>query len=281
MAELPVLPFPTSRAWAAWLARNHATAAGVWIKFAKKASGIRSIYYPEALEIALCFGWIDGQSKRVDDAWFVQRFTPRGSRSLWSKINCDKATALIAAGKMKPAGLAEVERARKDGRWAQAYDSPSRASVPDDLAAAMAGNARLLVYLRQNGYPGWDQFAYWDAADQLYKIDWPNVAVAGHSGFAALLANQRDVYRVIMLAEVADSWGNPRRPAPWLTDHPTPSSHLPPAPRRGAPRRAPHPQVRPPARRIRPVPRPADDRRGAPHERALGGNTTTLFLGTP
>jgi uncharacterized protein YdeI (YjbR/CyaY-like superfamily) len=146
MAELPVLPFPTSRAWAAWLTRNHATAAGVWIEFAKKASGIRSIYYPEALEIALCFGWIDGQSKRVDDAWFVQRFTPRGSRSLWSKINCDKATALIAAGKMKPAGLAEVERARKDGRWAQAYDSPSRASVPDDLAAAMAGNARASAF---------------------------------------------------------------------------------------------------------------------------------------
>jgi len=107
---------------------------------------IESITYAEALEAALCFGWIDGQSERVDDTWFVQKFTPRGPRSLWSKINCEKATALIAAGKMKPAGRAEVERARNDGRWARAYDSPSRATVPDDLAAALGKNARAAAF---------------------------------------------------------------------------------------------------------------------------------------
>jgi uncharacterized protein YdeI (YjbR/CyaY-like superfamily) len=144
--ELPVLPFATPRAWADWLAKNHATARGVWIKVAKKSSGIASIAYPEAVEAALCVGWIDGQARRIDDAWFVQKFTPRGARSLWSKINCEKATALIAAGKMKPAGLAEVERAKQDGRWAQAYDSPSRATVPDDLVAAMAKNARASTF---------------------------------------------------------------------------------------------------------------------------------------
>jgi uncharacterized protein YdeI (YjbR/CyaY-like superfamily) len=144
--DFPVVPFPTPRAWVDWLAKNHAGARGVWIKLAKKASGIASITYREAVEAALCFGWIDGQAKRIDDAWFVQKFTPRGARSLWSKINCEKATALIAAGKMKPAGLAEVERAREDGRWAQAYDSPSRAAVPDDLVAAMGKNARASAF---------------------------------------------------------------------------------------------------------------------------------------
>ena len=144
--DFPVIPFPTPRAWVDWLSKNHAGARGVWIKLAKKASGIASISYGEAVEAALCFGWIDGQAKRIDDAWFVQKFTPRGARSLWSKINCEKATALIAAGKMKPAGLAEVERAKKDGRWAQAYDSPSRAGVPDDLVAAMAKNARASAF---------------------------------------------------------------------------------------------------------------------------------------
>ena len=144
--DLPTLPFETPRAFANWLAKNHATSSGVWIKVAKAASGIASINYAGALEVALCWGWIDGQSRRIDDTWYVQKFTPRGARSLWSKINCAKATALIAAGKMKPAGLAEVDRARQDGRWARAYDSPSVATVPDDLAAALTRNARASAF---------------------------------------------------------------------------------------------------------------------------------------
>jgi len=140
--DLPTLPFATPRAFAAWLARNHRTSRGLWIRIAKAGSGIASIKYREALEAALCFGWIDGQSRRIDETWYVQKFTPRSSRSLWSKINCANATALIAAGRMRPPGLAEVERAKRDGRWARAYDSPSRASVPDDLAAELAKSPR-------------------------------------------------------------------------------------------------------------------------------------------
>lgn len=145
-AEFPTHAFPGARAFADWLAEHHATADGVWIRFAKKASGIPSITYAEALEEALCWGWIDGQSKRVDDVWYLQKFTPRRARSIWSKINCARVTALIDAGRMQPAGIAEVERAQKDGRWERAYDSPSRATVPEDLAAALAKNKRASAF---------------------------------------------------------------------------------------------------------------------------------------
>jgi len=145
-SELSTLPFATRRAFSAWLAKHHASAPGVWVKLAKAKSGIESITYPEAVEVALCWGWIDGQSRRIDETWFVQRFTPRRARSMWSKINRDRVTALIAAGKMKPAGLAEIERAKQDGRWDRAYDSPSRATPPDDLQAALAKNRKAAAF---------------------------------------------------------------------------------------------------------------------------------------
>jgi len=131
------LPFGDRAAWRAWLAANHASSDGVWIKFAKKASGIPTVVYAEAVEEALIHGWIDGQAKRVDDDFYMQRFTPRRAQSRWSKINRAKAEKLIAEGRMAPAGLAEVERARADGRWDRAYDSPTTATVPDDLRAAL------------------------------------------------------------------------------------------------------------------------------------------------
>lgn len=140
--ETPIVFFEQPGAWSDWLARNHASSRGVWLRMAKKASGIASINYQEALEVALMWGWIDGQKQSHDDTSWLQRFTPRGPKSIWSKINREKALALIAADKMKPAGLEEVERAKKDGRWEAAYDSQSRASVPDDLAAALAANPR-------------------------------------------------------------------------------------------------------------------------------------------
>ena len=105
---------------------------------AKKKTGIASLDWERAVEVALCFGWIDGQSKRRDDDWFVQRFTPRRKRSIWSKVNRDKVEALKAAGRMRPEGLAEVNRAIADGRWDAAYDSMTSASMPEDLAAALA-----------------------------------------------------------------------------------------------------------------------------------------------
>ena len=109
----------------------------MWIKFARKASGIPTVTYREALQVALRFGWIDGQARGQDESWYLQRFTPRRARSIWSKRNRDFATALIEAGEMEPAGLREVERAKADGRWDAAYDSPTTASVPDDLRAAL------------------------------------------------------------------------------------------------------------------------------------------------
>jgi uncharacterized protein YdeI (YjbR/CyaY-like superfamily) len=132
--ELPILPFASGDEWDAWLAENHAGSNGLWVKIAKKASGIPTVAYPEVLDIALSYGWIDGQRNAFNETWFLQKFTPRRARSRWSRINRDKATALIESGRMKAAGLREVERAQADGRWDAAYESQRSIAVPDDLA---------------------------------------------------------------------------------------------------------------------------------------------------
>src|SRR5918997_1795852 len=113
--------FEDPEALEAWLEEHGATSDGIWVKMAKKHTGIPSLTWAGAVDVVLCFGWIDGKAKRVDDEWFVQRLTPRRPRSLWSKVNQEKVEALAAAGRMRPAGLAEVERAKADGRWGQAY----------------------------------------------------------------------------------------------------------------------------------------------------------------
>ena len=136
-AEQPELFFASGEAWEAWLAEHHADSDGVWLKFAKKGTGIASLTYAPALDGALCYGWIDGQSRRLDDTYYLQRFTPRRKRSMWSKRNRVKVAELIEAGRMRPAGLAEIERAKADGRWDAAYDGPATAQVPDDLQAAL------------------------------------------------------------------------------------------------------------------------------------------------
>jgi len=138
----PVLTFVQKKAWAAWLAKNHDQSAGVWLRLAKKASGVKSVSYDEALDVALCYGWIDGQAKRADEQFWLQKFTPRSKRSLWSKRNRERVSALIAARAMRAAGLAEIERAKADGRWHAAYDSPRAATVPADLQAALTANRR-------------------------------------------------------------------------------------------------------------------------------------------
>ena len=138
--DLPILAFATHGAWKAWLDEHHAASEGLWLKIAKKGSGIETVSYPEALEVALCYGWIDGQKASFDDRYWLQRFTPRRSRSKWSKVNRQKATELIERGAMKPAGLREVERAKADGRWDAAYDAQSTATVPDDLRRELEKN---------------------------------------------------------------------------------------------------------------------------------------------
>jgi uncharacterized protein YdeI (YjbR/CyaY-like superfamily) len=119
--------------WGEWLDANHAASEGVWIKMAKKNAGVDSVRYPEVLETALCFGWIDGRREALDERYFLQRFTPRRPRSRWSRINRETAERLIVEGRIQPAGLAEVERARGDGRWEAAYEGQRSSSVPDDL----------------------------------------------------------------------------------------------------------------------------------------------------
>jgi uncharacterized protein YdeI (YjbR/CyaY-like superfamily) len=138
-ADLPIILFEQPKDWAGWLDQNQ-TSTGAWLRLAKKASGLTSISYDEALEVALCYGWIDGQSKSYDEQSWLQKFTPRRSKSVWSKINREKALRLIANGQMKPAGLKAVEAAQQDGRWDAAYDSPSTATVPDDFQAELAKN---------------------------------------------------------------------------------------------------------------------------------------------
>jgi uncharacterized protein YdeI (YjbR/CyaY-like superfamily) len=136
------LGFASQRAFETWLGKHHASSAGLWLKLAKKSAGPRSITYDEALDVALCWGWIDAQKKALDDAFWLQRFCPRTRTSRWSKRNREHVERLAAAGRMKAQGAAEVERARADGRWEAAYDSASRAGVPEDLASALAANKR-------------------------------------------------------------------------------------------------------------------------------------------
>jgi uncharacterized protein YdeI (YjbR/CyaY-like superfamily) len=135
--DLPVHSFGSRAEWAGWLEREHGSSAGVWLQIARNDAGAESISYAEALDAALCYGWIDGRKDRLDDRAWLQRFTPRRARSRWSKRNRALAEALIERGDMAPAGMREIERARADGRWDAAYDSHSTATVPADLRAAL------------------------------------------------------------------------------------------------------------------------------------------------
>jgi uncharacterized protein YdeI (YjbR/CyaY-like superfamily) len=138
----PILQLASLEEWEVWLDRQHATSDGVWLKFAKKGSGVTTVAYAEALDVALCFGWIDSQVSALDERFYLQKFTPRRSRSKWSKINVEKIEALTKTGRMRPAGLEQVELAKADGRWDAAYSSPTNVTEPADLKKALKANAR-------------------------------------------------------------------------------------------------------------------------------------------
>jgi uncharacterized protein YdeI (YjbR/CyaY-like superfamily) len=140
MPEFEMMLFPTQEDWENWLLENHSLSPGVWLKIAKKGCAMRSVSYDEALNGALCYGWIDSRKEKFDECFWLQRFTPRRSRSPWSAINRRKAEELIQKGKIRPAGLLEIEKARQDGRWEAAYQSQSNAEVPDDLRQALEEN---------------------------------------------------------------------------------------------------------------------------------------------
>ena len=137
---LPIISFATQQDWEAWLKEHHADTRGMWLKIAKKDTGIPSLSYAEAVESALCYGWIDGQKASCDDQYWLQKFTPRSPKSRWSQVNCDKATALLASDRMQPAGRRQVEEAQADGRWEAAYASQSKISIPDDFQRELDDN---------------------------------------------------------------------------------------------------------------------------------------------
>jgi uncharacterized protein YdeI (YjbR/CyaY-like superfamily) len=186
---LPVMTFESTDAWDAWLAAHHAGSPGLWLKIAKKGTTGRTISYSEALDVALCHGWIDGQKGRHDDEYWLQRFTPRKPASNWSKINTERAAALIESGRMRPAGLREVERAQADGRWEQAYESQSRVTVPEDLARALAANERAAAF-----------FATLDSANRyaiLYRIGTakkPETRAKRIDTFVAMLSEHKKIH---------------------------------------------------------------------------------------
>lgn len=140
--DLPILPFASQSKFADWIVKNHETSQGLWLKIAKKDSGISSVTYIEALDIALCYGWIDGQKLGFDEKYFLQKFTPRRPKSIWSKINVEKVERLIKSGQMQPAGLKAIEAAKADGRWDNAYDGQKNMSVPDDFQKALNKNKK-------------------------------------------------------------------------------------------------------------------------------------------
>lgn len=140
--SLPILAFGSQKAWKAWLDEHHASSSGLWLKIAKKSSDVETVSYAEALEAALCYGWIDGQKAAFDDHYWLQRFTPRRPKSKWSRVNREKAARLIESGEMKPAGLREIKQAKADGRWDAAYEAQSKATVPEDLQRELDRNEK-------------------------------------------------------------------------------------------------------------------------------------------
>ena len=187
--ELPVLSFATTRAWSAWLAAHHDSSRGVWLKIAKKGVGSESITYAQAIDVALGWGWIDSQKGKLDEAWWLQRFTPRKAKSPWSKINRAKAEALIATGAMQAPGLAEVERAKHDGRWKRAYDGAGSSVMPADLTAAFARNARALAFFE--ALDGANRYAI------LYRVQTakkPETRAERISRFVALCARHETIH---------------------------------------------------------------------------------------
>ncbi len=143
---LPTIGFASQAAWTDWLEANHASSPGLWLRLEKKGSKTSSVTYAEAVESALCYGWIDGQKDSHDATAWLQKFTPRGPRSIWSKINREKIDALTSSGRMRPAGLAAVERAKRGGQWEAAYDPPSTSAVPPDFQAALDASKQALAF---------------------------------------------------------------------------------------------------------------------------------------
>ena len=187
--DLPVLEFGSQAAWESWLDAHHAAAPGAWLKIAKKGSGAETVSYAEALEAAICYGWIDGQKDRLDDVHWLQRFTPRKPRGRWSRINTDQATELIKAGRMRPAGQREVDLAQADGRWAAAYEGQRAMTVPADLDRELARNEAAREFF--GTLSGVNRYAI------LYRIGSvkrPETRARKIAQYVAMLAEHKTIY---------------------------------------------------------------------------------------
>lgn len=147
-AELKIIPFKTAKAFGTWLKKNHDKSPGIWIQFYKKGSGVKTVVYAEALDEALCFGWIDSQAKSLDEKSYLQRFGPRRVKSIWSKVNRQHIARLTREGRMAPAGLVQVAAAKKDGRWESAYDSPKDTKVPDDFLKVLSKHKKAELFFK-------------------------------------------------------------------------------------------------------------------------------------
>jgi uncharacterized protein YdeI (YjbR/CyaY-like superfamily) len=187
--NLPIIAFATQQDWEEWLKEHHGDTRGVWLKIAKKDAGIPSVSYPEALEEALCYGWIDGQKATFDAHYYLQKFTPRRPKSIWSKVNCDKVAALLASGRMQAAGIRQVELAKADGRWEAAYDSQSKMTVPDDFQQELDNNEKAKEFF--NTLNSVNRYAI------LFRIQTakkPETRSARISKFIEMLSNNQKIY---------------------------------------------------------------------------------------
>jgi uncharacterized protein YdeI (YjbR/CyaY-like superfamily) len=182
--ELPIVELPDQEAWRQWLEANHAEAPGAWLKFAKKGSSTPTVTYAEAIEEALCHGWIDGQVRPYDESFYLQRFTPRRPRSKWSQINREKATRLMADGRMHPAGLAQVEGAKADGRWESAYPPQSAATVPEDLQRELDQNPQASAFFATLKGQARYAFLY-----RLHNVTKPESRTKRIAGYIELLSS--------------------------------------------------------------------------------------------
>ena len=188
--DLPILEFPDRDAWERWLEANHESSRGVWLKIAKNGSGAATVTYREALEEAIRHGWIDGQKRAHDDSFWLQRFAPRGPRSKWSQVNRRKATELIDQGRMKPAGSAQVDAARRDGRWEAAYAPQSTVTVPDDFQRALDANPNASEFFASLKSSERYSFLY-----RIHDAKRPETRARRIREYVAMLAQSKTIHR--------------------------------------------------------------------------------------
>jgi uncharacterized protein YdeI (YjbR/CyaY-like superfamily) len=187
--HLPIISFATQQDWEAWLKEHHTATRGMWLKIAKKDTGIPSLSYAEAVESALCYGWIDGQKASCDEQYWLQKFTPRGPKSMWSQVNCDKATALLASDRMQPAGRRQVELAKADGRWEAAYDSQSKISIPDDFQGELDNNQKAKEF-----YTTLNSVNRYAILYRIHTAKKPETRSARIKKFIEMLSNHQKLY---------------------------------------------------------------------------------------